>query len=1137
MSNIRVTHSQSADNARAESTIIINPNNPQQVVAASKKFLGLHDYQFTLATAFSIDGGLTWNESAPLNLPMGATGITDPALAWDDLNNVFLLGIALNNLPKGDVTGTYIYKSTDGGATWGDAILVHQGTTDDKCWLAADSNPSSPHHGNIYAVWDRADAQASGLGFARSLDHGDNWESTAGGTVDGTVIWNFSGKPEINVAADGSIYVVFLVAEIVLLVSNDGGDTFHVMPGVSSFNEIDPILPTAGGWPVFPGGKFRVTTAPTACVIGQTVAVAWDDGRENVSRIYYALSQDGGQTWMTGPDGQPLLSGPIPNDVQHFFPQIIADPSGIIFCTYYEFGPKQGKNLIDVFVARSLDGGNTFLPVKITDQPWDPAGAPWSHHAYPNFGVVDDKVTFIGDYFGIDATYGAVYPCWTDSRDGQLELYTGIVAVPHCAFLMERSTLGQDEIDARRSLGSPVVDDAFHVVIDGLTASELGIVDSSTKLNVASPMGMTISCNGNTSATGGYGSEIQRFTFNYKIDFGATDDAFNFPGPSKTIVLNVSTHGLSASGEFDLIKQPNPFILDGTPPWLSVDLRVLSLAEDEIRFGMSCPDAASAPLFIQTLISALKNGNGKAGGEDFSNLDDKLFVFPTNKQKKKVFNFAIARVHYIGTIGAHAPNWVRVFFRLFPALTTSTAFDLNGGYRRHDADATHPNPIARAGIQGSEYITVPCFAKERIDSTSDTMDNQTDAPYNVQEIDADPMGKEVFRFFGCWLDINQPLKPDGITPNNVLPVNVDVNKDGPFQDPANPPLPVQQAIMRNHHQCLIAEIAFDPVAITKGKDPFNSDKLAQRNLSWADLPNPGVDGSRRAPNTFEIRPTPSSLPLHETLDEMMIEWGNVPAGTTAQIYLPAVDVEEILTTATRMYTTHSLTRIDGHTLQCAACGITYVPIPRGANLNFAGLLSLDFPAGIKRGQLFNVVVKQVTSAFGTTTTPPPGTPAPPATVVKTYPIKWRRILGAFQINFPVQTKALLLRDEERLLSLMKWIGEAIPADNRWYPIFQRYLGQLSDRVAGFGGNPDEILPSPDGDGRRSPGSRSLCDLLAAVIVVLGIAYLVLGLTVLAGYRQLGLLLSLAVLGVVNGVLILIAAMKGCCRRCRDEDEA
>jgi hypothetical protein len=1182
MSNIRVTHSASPDNARAESAVIVNPNNPQQVVAASKMFNGLHDYQFVLATAYSIDGGHNWNESQALKLPLDASGITDPALAWDDSNNVFLLGLALKNLPKGDDVGITVYKSTDGGQTWGDPYVIHSGASDDKCWLVGDTNLNSPHHGNLYAVWD----SAGGLGYARSLDHGDSWESIAGGTIDGTTIWPNSHDPEINIAADGNVYVVFRVVEFVLLVSDNGGDSFTLMPDAptNTVVEIDPFngTPSAGGgWAVLPGGNFRVITAPSACVVDQTVVIAWADWRDGKARIYYALSHDGGASWITDPAGQPLLTGSIPDNFHHVFPQVIADPSGVIACSYYEFGPKPQDNLIDVFVARSLDGGLTFLPFKVTDQPWDPTiNAPWAHWRN-DFSKIDASCTFIGDYFGLDASYGGFYPCWTDTRDGQEELYTDIVPVPRCAFLIERSTLGQDEIDARRNLpGGPVVPDAFHVIVDGLTASELGVTNSSTKLNVVSPInGMTINCTGNKSATGSYGSEIQRFTFNYDLDFGQTDDAFNFPNPTKPIILNVTTHGLSAAGEIELIKQPNPFILDGDPPWLSVDLRVLSIAEDETRFGLSCPDATSAPLYIQTLIAALKNGKGVAGGEHFATLDDQLFVFPTHK-KKRVFNFAIARVHYIGTIGAQS---VRVFFRLFPALTTSTGFDLSHNYRRRDADAGHPDPIPRAGIHGTEYTTIPCFANNRIDSTVETMDDQIDFPFNVQDIGADPQGKEVFHFFGCWLDINQPYKPDGVTPNNVLPVNVDAKKDGPFQDPANPPLPIQKAILRNSHQCLIAEISFDPISIPGGKDPFNSDKLAQRNLAWGDLANPGVDGSRRAINNFEIRPTPQTLPPHETPDELMIEWGNVPAGTTAQIYLPAVDVDDVLRTADGMYTTHSLARVDSHTIECAADGIVYIPVPRGPELNFAGLLSLDFPAGIMRGQHFNVVVKQLTSAFGTTNTPPPGAPSHAAAVVKKYPIKWRRVLGAFQVNIPVQTKSLLLPREERLLSVMRWIGEAISADSRWYPVFRRYLDQLSDRVAGFGGNPDDVLPSPDGDGRRSKCDHRLkwlvpailapmmvlialaplfwsaplaalaivlllacsiywrrlckisdCDLLSALILGFAVAYFVIGLVFLMGLRRFGLVAWLALLGVINGVLILIATIKQCGRCCDEE---
>jgi hypothetical protein len=315
----------------------------------------------------------------------------------------------------------------------------------------------------------------------------------------------------------------------------------------------------------------------------------------------------------------------------------------------------------------------------------------------------------------------------------------------------------------------------------------------------------------------------------------------------------------------------------------------------------------------------------------------------------------------------------------------------------------------------------------------------------------------------------------------VLPVQVPaINVDGPFTDSGNPPLTVQQAILRNLHQCLIAEIAFDPVAIPTGKDPSNWDKLAQRNLVWSDV------GSAQALSTFEIRSTPMGLPPRQTPDELMIDWGNTPKGSLASIYLPAVEVSDILALAARMYSSHGLLRGDDHTLQCHSGGITYVPIPPGTSINYAGLLSIDMPAGLKSGQVFNIVVRQVTNAFGKLAPPPPPPPSKIAAhlhaddVVGPAEIEWRRVLGAFQLAIPVKTKALLLPREERQLSVLRWIAEAIPHHNRWYPVFERYLEQIGGRVTTFGGDPTQILPSPTGDGRckhhhrHEPHEREEC---------------------------------------------------------------
>ncbi len=708
-----------------------------------------------------------------------------------------------------------------------------------------------------------------------------------------------------------------------------------------------------------------------------------------------------------------------------------------------------------------------------------------SFNLYPTAGTSDDYAYsrhFVDpskqNVISYTLEWGTQFqPPYAEMQNIIQEITSGLLAfclwvrnsIKNCAFIIERSTLGQDEIDARRlqppnSLGGLPVPDAFRVVVDGFAAGELGITGSNSILTVASPVaGMIINCTGNTSDNGDYGAEVQRFTFYYDIDF-PDDSAFNFAQATEFVTLNVTAGGIPAAGQIELIKQPDPFILHGDPAWLSVDLRVFVVRAAETKFGVTMgTDASAAPGFIQQVIAALTAGNGTAGGDTFDSLPTdesaKLFVNPTDGPMgsgQQVFNFALAKVHYIGLIGA---TNVRVFFRLFQAQTTSAAFDPSTTYRRASSNPDG-QPIPLAGIQGNEYVTIPCFAAPRIDSTAVGMDQQTDDPYNVQTFIAHADGSEVDLFYGCWLDINQPFKPDGVTANNALPGQVPAtNVDGPFTDPGNPPLPIQQAILRNLHQCLIAEIAFDPVAIPIGKDPSNWDKLAQRNLAWSDV------GSAQALSTFEVRPTPAGLPPDQTPDELMIDWGNIPKGSSAQIYLPAVKVADVLAMAHKMYSSHRLARADDHTLQCQTGGITYVPIPPGASINYTGLLSVELPKTVRKSEVFNVVVRQVTNAFGV---PPPqiGARRRAAAVAVPAEIEWRRVLGAFQLTIPVRTKGVLLEREERDLSVLRWIAEAIPHHNRWYLAFRRYLEQIAGRVTSFGGDPTQILPSPTGEGRR-----------------------------------------------------------------------
>lgn len=182
----------------------------------------------------------------------------------------------------------------------------------------------------------------------------------------------------------------------------------------------------------------------------------------------------------------------------------------------------------------------------------------------------------------------------------------------------------------------------------------------------------------------------------------------------------------------------------------------------------------------------------------------------------------------------------------------------------------------------------------------------------------------------------------------------------------------------------------------------------------------------------------------------MIDFGTAPQGTNAEVFLPAASSDEILNLASERYLTHRLTKIDAYTIGMPTDGIGWLPIPTHPGGNLAGLITLDFPATVHKGTVHTIVVRQVSTV---------GVAAAALEVAaadRRWRRSWRRVIGSFALVVPVSTKAELLPGEERKLSIMRWIGEAIPSESRWYPVFRRYLDQLAAKVGALGGDPSTI---------------------------------------------------------------------------------
>ena len=441
--NRRVTCDSSALNDRSESSIAVNPLDAYNLVGSSKRFTNPSTYAFSLAAYATFDGGKSWIDSGPLPLLAGWAGCSDPSVAWDNAGNAYVAALPFGPGSATDATGPVIgiamYKSSDGGRSWGLPTLIHSSGGDDKQWAAGDWNPTSPYFGRVYVVWD-----GGNLLFARTTNQGATWIGT-GASAAGSSIAPNSFAPSICVARDGTIYVAWISGTTISFVkSADGGNSFSAPSVVAS--GVTPLdaagLSAPNGFPELPGGVFRVETLPSIAVgTGHHLVVTWADYRDGVSRIYYRHSTNGGTSWAGAASGQKLLTGAVASGagLHDFHPQLATTPAGEIGCSFYEFGPRPSGGgttppLIDVVLAVSTDNGATFPNrATVTDTPWDPTvDAPLSHGT--------PSTTFIGDYFGLTASKLGFFPLWTDTRTGVQELFTSRLAVnPTDVFIRDSS--------------------------------------------------------------------------------------------------------------------------------------------------------------------------------------------------------------------------------------------------------------------------------------------------------------------------------------------------------------------------------------------------------------------------------------------------------------------------------------------------------------------------------------------------------------------------------------------------------------------------------------------------------------------------------------------------------------------------
>jgi hypothetical protein len=424
--NIRLNQDTTAQ-LQNEEQVAINPLDPDNMVAVWRDFrLGYRQ----VAWGYTFDGGQSWTD-AGLFVEPHYPWQSDPGVTTDAAGNFY--AIVLSYTSTSEPNGFYVYKSTNGGVSWGPPLEVINGAPgvfEDKEFIACDRTASA-YRGNLYVVWARFyDTQ---ILLRRSTNAGQSWSSNVTVSDQGGVQF-----PIPVVGRNGELFVAWTSygsSAILVDVSTTGGLAFGTDRTVATVYTPSTML----------NGNIDAYSSPamdadiTAGAYGGRLYVAFMDRRNGYGDydIWVTHSNSAGVTWST-----PVRANddPVNNGRDQFHPWLVVDNQGIVSVVFLDRRHDPQNRTYHCYVTQSFDGGATWEPnVQVSTVASDPNYAfadapPLDAGAFagaaalregPQPSVSPTRAGLLGEYIGLTAHSGRMTPIWTDIRNHHQDAFAG----------------------------------------------------------------------------------------------------------------------------------------------------------------------------------------------------------------------------------------------------------------------------------------------------------------------------------------------------------------------------------------------------------------------------------------------------------------------------------------------------------------------------------------------------------------------------------------------------------------------------------------------------------------------------------------------------------------------------------------
>ena len=448
-SDVQINNDSEPPMPQNETSVAVSLDDPKIAV------VGANDYvSGGVAVMRTLDGGVTWSTTRvnPVFRPTSdVCSGGDPVVAYSLRDKAFYLSqlCFFRSLPFSEIQ---VFKSEDNGLTWtpgrrssvaasnydAETGAADESVFHDKEWMTVDNTPTSPHYGRVYVSWTKFHLQDDGFSdycpiqvaytdiiptFDPSLA---TWEHTPvvpdnpGDDGVGSSANQFS-VPQVDETGDLTISYALEECNTGLdhgfryQRSDDGGETFLRNP--VKINKPGQFVDNPDPADLLPPTAFRAPNTTAHAIsprTGTTVFVYQNhiNRERSEADISFQVSSNGGLDWSDAETLSARANG-RPAQRDQFFPWVTVDEAGVFYAVWFDRRNSDINKRIETWYAVSTDDADTWTSERISTRSWNPDEGFFTSGA------------FIGDYNGIAASKGWVYPVWTDGRRSAIER-TGI---------------------------------------------------------------------------------------------------------------------------------------------------------------------------------------------------------------------------------------------------------------------------------------------------------------------------------------------------------------------------------------------------------------------------------------------------------------------------------------------------------------------------------------------------------------------------------------------------------------------------------------------------------------------------------------------------------------------------------------